>query len=77
MNKFKSLKDMATDTGLAEYTLRMYCKQKKIRYNKSGVKYILREDWLEEDLSRMAFENMAPINNSSVVGDGQLRRASI
>lgn len=73
MSKFMGLKEVAIATGIAEYTLRMWCKQKKIRFNLAGnTKYILREDWLEEDIEKMALEN---INTSDdVVQLGKLRR---
>lgn len=58
MGKFMSLRQAAEETGMAEYTLRMYCKQGKIRCNRSGVKYILRIDWLEEDLQKQAEGNL-------------------
>ena len=75
MGKFMGLKPAASETGLAEYTLRMYCKQGKIRYNKSGVKYILRIDWLMEDLEKMASSNLITESQSSDYG--QLRKLCV
>lgn len=67
------LKQAALETGIAEYTLRQWCKQKKIRFNVAGnTKYILRLDWLEEDSERMALENMNQTEN--IVQTGKLRR---
>lgn len=64
MTKFMGLKQAAIETGIAEYTLRQWCKQKKIRFNIAGnTKYILRIDWLEEDTERMATENMKSEQN--------------
>lgn len=45
--------------GITPYRARQWCKQKKIRFNMAGNRYILREDWLEEDLEKMAFENIS------------------
>lgn len=72
MVKYFGLKQAALDTGIAEYTLRLWCKKKKIRFNVAGsTKYLLRLDWLEEDLERMALEN---INSDKVIQLGVLRR---
>jgi len=55
------LKKAAEESGISEYSLRQFCKQKKIRFNLAGnTKYILRIDWLETDLERLALENMNP-----------------
>ncbi|MDT8715557.1 hypothetical protein IAI10_02640 [Clostridium sp. 19966] len=45
--------------GITPYRARMWCKQKKIRFNMAGNRFILREDWLEEDLEKMALENIS------------------
>lgn len=75
MNKFLSLKEASIETGLAEYTLRQLCKGKKIRFNLAGnTKYILRIDWLETDLEKLAVENMSPDDGGSVSMYGQLRQ---
>jgi len=63
---------MSIESKLPEYTLRTWCKQKKIRFLMAGNKYILRTDWLEEDLERMALENINP--SDDVVQMGKLRR---
>lgn len=58
--------------GITPYRARQWCKQKKIRFNLAGSKYILREDWMEEDLERMALENIAPEESNNQYG--KLRR---
>jgi predicted site-specific integrase-resolvase len=59
MTKFMKLRQASQETGISQWALKQYCKQGKIRYNLSGqTNIILRLDWLEEDLARMAVENM-------------------
>jgi hypothetical protein len=73
MNKYLKIKEIAAVSGISEYTLRLYCKQKKIRYIFAGnTRYILRLDWLEEDLERLASENINSVENVSQFG--KLRR---
>lgn len=47
--------------GITPFRVRQWCKQKKIRFNMAGNRYILRQDWLEEDLEKMASENIGTI----------------
>lgn len=64
-----SLKKAASESGISEYSLRQLCKQRKIRFNLAGTtKYILRLDWLEADLGRLALENISPSNNDISIG---------
>jgi predicted site-specific integrase-resolvase len=73
MTKYVGIKEAAQESGIAEYTLRQLCKRKKIRYNLAGnTKYILRLDWLEEDLEKMALENINSFEDVSQFG--KLRR---
>lgn len=73
MEKYMGLKEASSESGITEYTLRLLCKQKKIRFNLAGkTKYILRLHWLEEDLERLALENLEP--SDKVVLTGKLRR---
>lgn len=76
MTKYVGIKEASQESGIAEYTLRQLCKQKKIRYNLAGnTKYILRLDWLEEDLERMALENISSFKS---IGEfGKLRKIEI
>ncbi len=59
MGKFLLLKQAAKATGWSEWRLRQWCIEKKIRFNKAGNRYVINLDWLEEDLARMAEENIA------------------
>jgi len=72
MIKYMGLKQAAMETGWSEYALRMYCKQGRIRHNKSGVKYILRMDCLLEDLEKFATESV--VTQSEANSYGQLRK---
>ncbi|MGK0466471.1 hypothetical protein [Clostridium sp.] len=73
MTKYMSLKGASGESGITEYSLRLLCKQKKIRFNLAGhTKYILRMDWLEEDLERLALENIKVPEN--IVPRGKVRR---
>ena len=74
--KFMGIKQASIETGIAEHTLRLWCKQKKIRFNIAGnTRHILRTDWLEEDMDNMAKENMrAESKNDSY---GTLRKIKI
>lgn len=73
MTKYMGIKEAAVESGIAEYTLRKLCNQRKIRYNLAGnTKFILRLDWLEEDLEKLALENMNSIETASQYG--KLRR---
>ena len=58
MGKFMCLKQAAEASGHPEYRLRQWCIKKMIRFNRAGNKYIINLDWLEEDLARMAEENI-------------------
>lgn len=73
MTKYVGLKGAADESGISEYSLRQLCKQKKIRFNIAGkTKYIIRMDWLETDLERLALQNLEPLDK--VVLTGKLRR---
>jgi predicted site-specific integrase-resolvase len=73
MAVYKSIKQMSEETGISETTLRNWCRCGKIRFNIAGKrKYILRSDWLEVDLERMA---AAPLIENNQIGTnyGKLR----
>lgn len=73
MTKYTGLKGASEASGISEYALRTLCREKKIRFNLAGrTKYILRLDWLEVDLERMALENINPV--AIVVTKGKLRK---
>lgn len=53
-NKFFLIKDVGEYfPGITPYRTRQWCKQKKIRFNKA-----LRQYWMEEDLEKMALDNI-------------------
>jgi len=67
------LKAASVESRISEYTLRQWCKQKKICFNIAGsTKYILNLDWLEVDLERLALENLKI--SDEIVSEGKLRR---
>jgi len=72
--KFMTIKQTASEVGISEYTLRQWCKQKKVRFNFAGnTKYILRMDWLEEDVQHMALQNIKE-DDDNTQNYGKLRR---
>lgn len=58
MGKYMLLKQAAEVTGHPEYRLRQWCLQRKIRFNMAGNRYIINTDWLDEDLQKIAAENL-------------------
>lgn len=73
MEKYMGLKDASVESGISVFTLRKWCKQKKIRFNLAGdTKYILRLDWLEVDLERMALNP-----SEEIIHMGEIRRVEI
>ncbi|KPU43012.1 hypothetical protein OXPF_34440 [Oxobacter pfennigii] len=62
------LKAASRKTGHPEHRLRQWCKQKKIRFNMAGNRYIINDEWLDEDLEKMALENIKPQNNKNEYG---------
>lgn len=74
MSRWMLLKQAAIASGHPEYRLRQWCIQKKIRFNKAGNRYIINLDWLDEDLARMAEENIRQPEHEVVYG--RLRKIS-
>ncbi|WP_160676746.1 hypothetical protein [Clostridium sp. C8-1-8] len=69
MTKYMGIKEASAESGIAQYTLRNLCKQKRIRYNLAGdTKYILRLDWLEEDLEKLALQNIDSLGSVGQLG---------
>lgn len=46
------------DCGQPRYRIMQWIKQGKIRYVKAGNRYLLNKEWLEEDIQKMAEENL-------------------
>lgn len=60
MAMYKSITQMSEETGISGTTIRKWCREGKIRCNIAGAKkYILRMDWFEQDLERMAVALLA------------------
>jgi len=58
MKKYWSITEASENTGISRYSLRLLCNKGKIRFNKAGSsKFLLRPDWLEEDLYSIALRN--------------------
>ena len=59
MAMYKSIREISEETGISASTIRQWCREGKLRYNIAGAtKYILRMDWVEEDLTKMAATHM-------------------
>lgn len=58
MGKYMLLKEAAKKEEIPAYRLRMLCIEKKIRFVMAGNRYVINLDWLQEDLEKMALENI-------------------
>jgi len=77
LNDFFKIKDVEKYfPGITAYRVRQWCKQKKIRFNKAGNRYILRKSWLNEDLNRMANDNIST-DEVKIQNYGKLRRIDV
>lgn len=76
MYKFVTISEAAKTRGLPPYAIRRWIKNKQIRFCKSGNRYIINLDWLDEDLERMAEQNMAA-SESQTTEYGQLRKVKL
>ena len=70
---FCTINEAAKLTGHPPYRLRQWILKKNIRFNKAGNRYIINLQWLEEDLKKMAEQNMSIVEKRTSEY-GKLRR---
>lgn len=73
MYKFLTINEAANATGMPPYRLRQWVLKKKIRFNMAGNRYIINLQWLEEDLKKMAEQNVSA-SEERTSEYGKLRR---
>lgn len=75
MQDVNTINETAKLTGHNPYRLRQWILNKSIRYIMAGNRYLISMKWLDEDLKKMAEQNMSlPMEVAQV---GVLRRVKI